>query len=139
VVKDWEETESDPLEAHVDEVLPRLAGAFEEIRLRRVRQAEEQARRMEAERLRHEVELERKREAIRFRRLVAHCDNRRIAADIRELVASVERSLLATGNAEQFSGWKSWALSHAERIDPVRKEALFDRDVSDYEVYRFEK
>ncbi|MEQ8610250.1 MAG: hypothetical protein RIB48_05615 [Parvibaculum sp.] len=128
VVKEWEEAESSPLEALLDEVLPTVAGKFEEIRLQRMRQAEEQAKRMEAERLRYEAELEAKKETIRFRRLVAHCANRRTAAEIRELVASVERSPLAADNAELFFDWKSWALSHAERIDLLAKETLFDRE-----------
>jgi hypothetical protein len=139
VVKEWEETESDPLEAHLDEVLPKLAGAFEEIRLRRVRQAVEQARRAEAEHVRYEAELERKREAIRFRRLVAHCENRRVASDIRELIEAVERSALATENPEQFADWKRWALFHAERVDPLGKASLFDREVGSSELYRFER
>lgn len=139
ILKEWEETESDPLEAHLDEVLPTLAGAFEQIRLRRTREAEEQARRAEAEHLRREAELERTRETIRFRRLVDYCENRRVAGDIRDMVEAVERSALAVERPEQFAEWKHWALSHAARIDPLEKEVLFDREVSDYEVYHFDK
>jgi len=31
--------------------------------------------------------------------------------------------------------WKRWALAHADRIDPLQDEDLFDQNVEDYEVY----
>lgn len=139
VMKEWEETESDPLEESLDEVLPKLVGVFEQIRLRRMRQAEEKAKWEEAERRRREVELERKREAIRFNRLVMHSENLRKAAQIRAMVAAVGESVMAAENAETFLVWKDWALAHADRIDPLCTETLFDREVDDYEVYGFER
>ena len=74
---------------------------------------------------RHLAEMERKRETIRLRRLLSYCGNWRTSADVRAFVAAVELSPRAS--AEEFASWKSWALHHAENIDPLRNGDLFDR------------
>jgi hypothetical protein len=66
--------------------------------------------------------MERKRETIRYRRLISDCEDWRRAADIRALVTAVEGSQLARNDAEAFATWKSWALTHADRIDPLQDE-----------------
>ncbi len=35
----------------------------------------------------------------------------------------------------QFAAWKNWAYSHADRLDRLCDDGLFDQSVSDYEVY----
>ncbi len=58
--KEWSDAAESPLETKLDDVLPYLEGAFEELRLRRQREAEEQARRWKAEQERQRVAMERK-------------------------------------------------------------------------------
>lgn len=127
--KEWRETPDSPLDNRLGEVVAELAGMFEEIRLIRVREAEERARQRKSEEERHRAEMERKRETIRYRRLLSQSENWQMAADIRAFVAAVE------ANSQRFCAWKTWALGHADRIDPLRSDALFDLEVSDYEVY----
>jgi hypothetical protein len=80
-------------------------------------------------------EMERKREMIGYRRLLSHCEDWRTAAELRAFVTAIEMSPLASTNLEQCIAWKSWALGHADRIDPLTDEDVFDMQVSDYEVY----
>lgn len=133
--KEWRETEDSPLESRLNEVIAQIAGMYEIIRLYREREAAEQERRRKEAEERHRAEMERKRETIRFRRLINHCDNWRAAADIRSLVAAIEASPLAAEKPEEFRAWKLWALGHAERVDPLLDDELFNRHVDDYEVY----
>lgn len=81
--------------------------------------------------------MDRKRETIRFNRLVNYSKNWRTAAEIRAFVAEIEVSPRAATDEEQFTTWKNRALGHADRIDPLRDDDLFDQRVSDYEVYAF--
>ena len=132
-MKEWRETPDSPIENRLEEAVAEVAGMFEELRLIRVREAEERARQWKIEEERRRAEMERKRETIRYRRLLSQSQNWQTAADIRAFVAAVESTLLA--NSERFYAWKTWALGHADRIDPLRSDALFDLEVSDYEVY----
>jgi hypothetical protein len=106
----------------------------EALSLRRQREAEQQ-RRWKLEEERRLADRERKRETIRYRHLISHSEHWRRAADIRTFVAAVEASPLASGDTEAFATWKLWALAHADRIDPLRDDSLFDQRVDDYEVY----
>jgi hypothetical protein len=134
-VAEWHDAVDASLESKLSDVLPQIAGAFEELRLRRVREAEDQARRWKLEEERRLNEMERKREMIRYRRLLSHCGDWRTAAELRAFVTAIVMSPLASTNLEQFIAWKSWALGHADRIDPLTDEDVFDMQVSDYEVY----
>lgn len=133
--KEWRETPDTPIDDRLGDVLAELAGMFEELRLRRKREAEEQARTWKIEEERRRIEMERKRETIRYHRLLGHCKNRQTATDIRAFVTTTDASPLAAANPERHAAWKAWALGHADRIDPLRSEALFNQEVSDYEVY----
>lgn len=133
--KEWCEREDAPLEGQLNEVIAQIAGMFESIRLRQEQEAKEQERRWKREEERRLAEMERKREKIRYRRLIGHCEDLRRAADIRAFVAAVETSPLASKNAEAFATWKPWALAHADRIDPLKDEDLFDQRVDDHDVY----
>lgn len=133
--KQWSDGPVGLLEEKLGEVLPYVAGVFEQIRLRREREAEERARQWKIAEERQRQEMERKRETVRYRRLMAHCENWRIADDIRAFVAAVAASQAAAANADSFADWKSWALGHADRIDPLKGANVLDRSVSDYEAY----
>ena len=135
IAKEWHDEPDASIEARLDDVLAQLAGAFEELRLRLQREAEERERQWKIAEERRLAEMDRKRETIRVRRLISYCDNWRTAADIRTFVAAVEASPLASAEAELFASWKSWSLNHAAQIDPLRNGDLFDRKVDDYEVY----
>lgn len=108
---------------------------FEAIRLRREREAEEEQHRRRLEEERHLAEMERNREKIRYRRLIGDCEDWRKAADIRTLVATVEANLFSSKDKEAFIRWKLWALAHADQIDPLQDDDLFDQRVDDYQVY----
>jgi hypothetical protein len=133
--KEWRETAEAPLEEKLRAVIADIAAMFETIRLRREREAEEHERRWKLEEERRLAEMERKREKIRYRRLIGNCEDWRRIADIRAFVAAVEESPLASNDAGVFMAWKRWALAHADRIDPLQDEDLFDQNVEDYEVY----
>jgi hypothetical protein len=132
--KEWRETAEAPLEEKLSDVIAEIAGMFEAIRLRREREAEERERRRKLEEERRLADMERKRGTVRYRRLIGDCEDWRRAADIRAFVAAVEESPLAS-DAGAFTAWKRWALAHADRIDPLKDEDLFDQRVDDYEVY----
>ncbi len=133
LMKEWRETPETPLENRLGEAIAELAGMFEELHLIRVREAEARAAQLKIEEERRRAEMERKRETLRYRRLLSQSQNWQTAADIRAFVTAVESTPLA--NSERFNAWKIWALGHADRIDPLRSDALFDREVSDYELY----
>lgn len=138
MTREWRESADSPLEEKLGEVLAQLAGMFEELRLRRVREAEERARRWEIEEERDRIEMERKRETIRYQRLLDQCKNWRASAEIRAFVAAIEADPLVLEHAEHLTEWKAWALAHADRIDPLRNYDLFDQDVSDDDLYMLE-
>jgi len=52
------------------------------------------------------ADMERKRETIRYRRLISRCEHWRKAADIRAFVAAVEASALASRDTEALTTWK---------------------------------
>ena len=137
VMREWKETKDGPIEERLYDVVAQVAGMFEELRLLRQREAEEWQRQRKIEEERHRVAMERKRETIRFNRLLGHCKNWRTAAEIRAFVAAVEVSRGAADSSEQFATWKDWALGHADRVDPLCDDGLFDQTVSDYEAYTF--
>ncbi|MCB1380914.1 MAG: hypothetical protein KDK89_21480 [Alphaproteobacteria bacterium] len=133
--REWRESEGPPLEEQLNEIIAQIAGIYEAIRLRRIEQAEALERQRKAEDERRRAQMNRKREVIRFRRLVSHSENWRLADDIRAFVSAVEQSKLAGAQAEDFSNWKAWALAHADSVDPLQDDELFDQHVSDHQVY----
>ena len=134
ITREWRESADPPLEEKLGDVLAQLAGMFEELRLRRVREAEERARQWKIEEERDRIKMECKRETIRYRRLLDQCENWRASAEIRAFVAAVEADTVVATRTERFADWKVWALAQADRVDPLRSDALFDREVSDDDV-----
>lgn len=92
VSKEWRDATADLIEDKLNVILGGIAAAFEEIRLRREREGVERARQWKIEERRRQREMERKRETIRYRRLLRSSDEGKRAADIRALVAAVEAS-----------------------------------------------
>jgi len=130
---EWRETADTPLEGQLQQILADIAGAFEEGRLYRLRKTEEEKQRWQAEETRQRQEMDRKRVTIRLHRLVTAGERHRKAAQIRDHIAAIEATPL--GLNDKFLDWKAWALAHADRIDPVNSEKIFDRSISDYDVY----
>lgn len=89
---EWRETAETSLDEKLQQVLADIAGAFEEGRLRRIREAEDEKRRWKIAEEHRKQEKVRKREAIRFQRLISACDTHRKAVEIRALVTAVEAS-----------------------------------------------
>jgi hypothetical protein len=135
--QEWGDKPDRPLELQLNEVLGGIAGMFEVVRLRRVRQAEERKERWAAEQERQRREMERKRELIRCRRLMDQVDDWRSAAQIRAFIDAVraQTALASEPEANQkFEQWREWAVGYADEIDPIRSEDLFNPTVSDSEV-----
>lgn len=135
IAREWRDEPGAPIESKLDDVMAQFAGVFEELRLRRQREAEERERQWKIAEERRRAEIEQKREMILFHRLIAYCDDWRKASNIRAFVAVIGASPLAAADTEQFATWKSWALGYAERVDPLQNNNLFDRTVDNYEVY----
>jgi hypothetical protein len=135
ISREWRDEPDAPMESKLDDVLAQIAGIYEELRLRRIREAEARERQRKIEEERYRAEKERKREVVRTRRLVRHCEDWRLACDVRAFITAVESSPLAAEKADEFASWKSWALDHVERLDPLQNKELFSREVSDYEIY----
>lgn len=132
---EWRDEPDAPIESKLDDVVARIAGMYEALRLRRIKEAEEAERRRKIEEERYRAEKERKREVVRARRLVSYCEDWKLACDVRASIAAVETCPLAAEKAEEFAAWKAWALDHVDRLDPLQNKNLFSREVSDYEVY----
>jgi hypothetical protein len=135
---EWRDRPDRPLENQLNDILAGLAGGFEAIRLDREEKAEIERQRWKAEEERRVRENERKRELIRYRRLLRKVDNWETAARIRRFVAAIDASIPAEGASEDrqsFDKWSQWALAHADRVDPVDDDDLFDMEVTDSELW----
>jgi hypothetical protein len=135
ISREWRDEPDAPMESKLDDILAQIAGIYEELRLRRIREAEALERQRKIEEEQYRAEKERKREVVRARRLVRHCEDCQLACDVRAFITAVESSPLASEKADEFVSWKSWALAHVERLDPLQNKELFSREVSDYEIY----
>jgi hypothetical protein len=131
----WSDMPDAPLESKLGEVLPEVAGMFEELRLRRIAEAEARERQRKAEQERYRKEMERKREMVRDRRLLRHCQDWHTANSIRAFIAAVEASPLPSAHPDEFAAWKHRALDYAGRLDPLQNAAILDLNVTDHETY----
>lgn len=120
----WTDSDSQPLEKHIAEIAADVIVAGEASfrqGLTEARERDEAHKRWEEERrLARLGELEKK----RLSDLRASGELLREAEEIRALVVKVESAVLREDSAEltseQVLRWKSWALAHADSIDPVR-------------------
>lgn len=136
-VVQWRESAEQPLEGKLNDIIIGVARRFEDLRERREQQELARKRQWEDDRRRYQLEQDRKREAIRVRRLILQAQDRHIAAEIRALVDAVraKRAGASSEDTATFERWSSWALAHADRIDPLLDEDLFETEVSDQELY----
>lgn len=80
------------------------------------------------------VEAEQKKDEILLARLLQQARDHRTATEIRQFVSHVAASSRAD-QPEEFSAWRDWALKQADKLDPLRSERLFDRTVSNTELW----
>lgn len=128
--RDVIETDEKPLKLRLGEIIGYIKEEIAHVKTRRLQ-------REEAENLRHE----REKEHLRLARLVKLEADRKLdlekkaldwhkAGQIRDYVAAVEVALKSNALQylpETFETWKSWALTHANSIDPIKAEnALTD-------------
>jgi hypothetical protein len=128
VTTQWEDQEGNPLESQMTEIVVGMAVAGEHLHRRWIEQVEawEQERREREEReAREKREAAERRErerlaAIRQARidgLVGDAISWKNARMIREYVAAVQS--VDVENREELEAWAQWALSEADRQDPI--------------------
>lgn len=121
--REWKDGSDHSLEDQINEVLGGIAAVFEEIRLRREREAIDAEKRRRAENERLEREREHQREMARYQGLIEKVRAWQTADEIRSFVEAVRNQVAGNLEAERdFSAWKEWALAHADRIDPLHAE-----------------
>ena len=126
----WTDVADSPIEKRLGEVCADLVVAAEAS----FRQSLVEARERQEERLRWEEERRQTRlrelSGKRMADLERSGDLLRRAEEIRALVSRVESAMLKGSlldvTSERISGWKSWALDQADRIDPVLSGQVMD-------------
>jgi len=129
VVAQWEDNEGRPLEDQLAEVIVGLAIAAEYLQRAWVeqqkaweRELRERQARAEREKRERDARLERDRlaaiEKAKLDSLLQDAENMRRAADIRAYVEAV-RIATAQASAGNFDNWSRWALSEADKLDPI--------------------
>jgi hypothetical protein len=137
----WDDLEARKLETIVSdiavEIVVRVEEQYRDAQFRHhkwllARRAEEveAARKAKIEAERRERERLKKLERERIEQLLADADQLRRAQAIRAYVAEVERLPNAVESGENFEQWRAWALSQADRIDPVKNGSLW-RSIED--------
>ncbi|WP_340116175.1 hypothetical protein [Pelagibius sp. 7325] len=118
----WSDEEGSPLESKISEVLAGvMTAAGQEAARREQREAEERQRYREAEerrRLEKEYEAEKIKEVALQQRAAAW----HLAVELRSYVAAVQSAATDSGlqtTEEELKNWSSWALDHADAIDPI--------------------
>lgn len=131
-IKDWLSVPTEyrelktPLEGQLTRIVANLAAGVAEQAERRCQRALETERWAAAEAVRKkQVAYGEAQDALRDR-LVAQAARRQQAEAIRAYVLAADGSPAAAG--EDYAGWRSWALSEADGMDPLRDgSAPFDR------------
>lgn len=135
---DWEDDQNSKLEKHIREIAVAIIVSGEisyrnsiigshEWRIRRKVELEEELRKEKEEEQRKERERVKRLEQARIDHLLGMGDAYRQANQIRDLVSAMRPATPVTGSAfskKDFDGWATWALSQADRIDPVVSGAL---------------
>jgi len=124
----WQDDEADRLENKLAVIAASLIVAGEARFRTGLREAEE---RRERERQEHEERRRRRLEELNQQRLASlHKSGEllRQARDIRALVAAVDTAIEAGANmeGEAIEAWRQWALSEADKLDPVLSGQVFD-------------
>ncbi|ODR95232.1 hypothetical protein AUC70_05925 [Methyloceanibacter stevinii] len=138
MVMDWQDEDGRPLEKQLVEIIVGMAVAGEQLHRQWLKElAEWERKRKEEER---KEEIRRKADAEkRERERIATLEKARIdglirdaacwrdAANIREYVEAV-RMAASTGDTINVEAWAEWALSEADKLDPVASGHAIERD-----------
>jgi len=141
----WEDKDDVTIEDQLSDIVVALIVAGEEQcrdavrndyqwRLQDKARREEEARRKREEEERRERERQLKLEQERIERLLGEASAFRQAADIRAFVESVRTASVSATDPlpqDKVEAWAVWALSEADRIDPVRSGRILARVSSD--------
>jgi len=137
----WIDDDEQPLEARLSTIATEIIVAGElQYREHEVWVYDNVIRRREElkqEAIRRQAELEKaerdrilKLEAARLKRLTESAENHQRATAIRSFVQSVIEASADQTDPERVQRWKLWALSQADKIDPLATGTIWD-DVSD--------
>lgn len=136
----WEDSEETTIERHVEEIVVGLIVAGEvqyresvlrrhQMMVERKAELEEEARRRKEEEERRERERQIKEQKERAERLLNEALSHRQAADVRAYVEAVRTANASASDPlpqEKIEAWATWALSEADRIDPIRSGRFLD-------------
>jgi hypothetical protein len=129
VAQSWQDKTEHPLEAQVQDILAGLLTAIACLRQRREEREEEERQRLKRQNEAQQRQAEQMAELSRKRGLRQRTKAWQIAADIRDYVVAVTNAV-ATGTiqaeAEELENWSSWALAHADEIDPLHSKAALE-------------
>jgi hypothetical protein len=114
--REWSETEEKRLESRIREILIALYFAIEAQRLTDEHDRKEAARRATEEQLRWERAEQERREREAVQELLTEAKAWEDARRIRDYVKAMR------GHANKDAQWGEWALSVAERLDPVKRK-----------------
>jgi hypothetical protein len=139
----WIDTDEQPLEAQLSTIATEIIVAGElqyrehqvwlyDDAVRRREKLKQEAIRREIEREKAERERIIKLEAARLKRLTDSSENYHRAHTIRAFVSSVIEASDDKADPGRVQRWKEWALSQADKIDPIATGTIWD-DVSDRE------
>ncbi|MEQ8835300.1 MAG: hypothetical protein RID07_00685 [Lacipirellulaceae bacterium] len=132
ISKSWQDREDKPLEDQLPSVLAGLLTNLAYVREKR--EADEAARRRRDEREEEARKLETKRRAERDRKLGLRQRVKawEVAARIRDYVAAVDTAVASDDLSAEYSTvehWRTWALSHADEIDPLVSGDAMETDL----------
>lgn len=137
--KTWQDAPDVPLESHLSEIVVSTITQGEinyrdgliwryEWRIQRIAEEEEKARKKAAEEERLAKELEERRQKQLLQGLLDDAASLEKARTIREFVAKIQaRKRELNVAAEDVDKWVAWALSQADRIDPLVTLNFLDR------------
>lgn len=119
---DWRDDPDQPLEDQLNAIIAGFFVAGEVLRRHRLERQEAERRYAEAERERWRQEELRRKEAERVQELLRRVSAWRQAAEIRAYVQAV-RTAAETARRDideaHLEEWASWALTQADRLDPL--------------------
>ena len=134
----WEDKDKEKVEAHVEDIAVAMIVAGEvkyrsqvthQHRWRIERKAqliEERRRRLERDERERQERLAAEQKA-RIDSLLLDAAAHRQANDIRAYVAAVRSSTTKTENPDQLETWRRWALTQADRLDPISSDRWMEQ------------
>jgi hypothetical protein len=136
IAGEWRDAPEAPLDTKLRDAVASFIVAAAYARERRLQQEEQDRLRREAEGEARRREKERQAELARKRVLRAHTRAWHMATELRDYVAAVRRAAEAgdIGAApEEIEKWASWALAHANEIDPISANRSVSLALSGFE------